>query len=193
MISEKLNTRSRINRRLSITVSAVVQVRNTEQSGNRIIPARMPGMTTPDSANRKPQAFQQAVTTQSSQGILRATWMKTTAAAQHWTDRHLIGTNQQQQRVDQQDSHSKPEGRRLKRVSISVRHSFRCARSPAFTSATGWARRRTTSQDGISNATNRKASRPCRLIALRTEAALASRFGTISPNRALLSVPAFRK
>jgi hypothetical protein len=33
MISEKLNTRSRINRRLSITVSAVVQVRNTKNQG----------------------------------------------------------------------------------------------------------------------------------------------------------------
>jgi hypothetical protein len=30
MISEKLNTKSRINRRLSITVSAVIQVKNME-------------------------------------------------------------------------------------------------------------------------------------------------------------------
>jgi len=192
MISEKLNTKSRINRRLSITVSAVVQVKNTEQSGNRIIPARMPGMTTPDSTNRQPHAPEQAMTSQSVHGILRATWMKTTATAQHWTDRHLIGANQHQQWVDQQSSHSEPEGRRFKRVSISVRHNLRCARSPAFTSTTGRVRRRTRSQDGISTAINRKASRPCRLIALRTEAAFASRFGTINPSRALLSVPAFR-
>jgi hypothetical protein len=55
MISEKLKTKSRINRRLSITVSAVIQVRNTEKSGNRIIPARMPGMTTSDSPHGQPE------------------------------------------------------------------------------------------------------------------------------------------
>jgi hypothetical protein len=33
MISEKLNTKSRINRWLSITVSAVIRVRNTGNQG----------------------------------------------------------------------------------------------------------------------------------------------------------------
>jgi hypothetical protein len=96
MISEKLNTKSRINRRLSITVSAVVQVKSTEQSGNRIIPARMPGMATPDSPHRQPQAFEQAVTMQRSQGILGTAWVKTTTITQHGADCHLIGADQQQ-------------------------------------------------------------------------------------------------
>jgi hypothetical protein len=43
MISEKLNTNNRINRRLSITFSAVVQVK---KSWDRVESARMQRMTT---------------------------------------------------------------------------------------------------------------------------------------------------
>jgi hypothetical protein len=183
MISEKLNTKSRINRRLSITVSAVTQVKNTEKSWNGIIPTRVPGMTSADSPKSQPQASKQAVVTQSFHGILRATRMKTTPTTQHGADRQLIGANQPQQRVDKKSPHCGNNEKRFRRASISSRQTFRCPLSLALTPLTGRVKRRTRSHGGISTVIKRKASRPCRLIALRNEAARAKRLGTIKPSR----------
>ena len=150
----------------------------------------MPGMATSDSPHTQPQSPQQPVVTQCLHGILRATWMKTTTIAEPRADGQLIGTDQQHKRLDRHEPHSDFVGTRLKRTSISARHAFRCGWSAALIPVSDRFKRSTRSPAGISPAIKRNASRPCRLIALRNEAARANRFGTIHPSRAAPSLAA---
>lgn len=144
-------------------------------------------MTPPDSPKSQPQTPEQALATQGLHAVVRATRVKTTATTQHGADRQLVGANQQQERVDNQRFHCGNTDRRLNSVSISLRQAFRCSLSLAITPLTGRVSLRMRSQGGISVTIKRKASRPCRLIALRNDAVRASRFGTINPRRARLS------
>lgn len=150
----------------------------------------MPGMTTSDSPHTQPQSPQQTVATQSLHGVFRAAWVKTTAIAEPGADCQLIGADQQHKRLDRHEPHSDFVGTRLKRTSISARQALRCSLSAALIPASGRFRRSTRSLAGIPPAIRRNASRPCRLIALRNEAARASRFGTIHPSRAAPSLAA---
>lgn len=168
--------------RLTPALQVLSAVATTKISGNRIIPARMPWVAAANSPHSQPQASEQTMATQRLHGVLRATRVKPAAIAQHRADCQLVGADQHQQRLDEQGLHC--AGRRLRRTSISVRQAFRSARSAALTPTTGLLRRKTRSRGPISTAIKRKASRPCRLIALRNEAARASRFGTINPRRA---------
>jgi hypothetical protein len=68
-----------------------------KKSGNRIIPARMPGVTATDTAHGKPQALDGAMPLKRLDGILRAGREKTTTTAEEWADRVLIDANQADQ------------------------------------------------------------------------------------------------
>lgn len=150
----------------------------------------MPRMTTSDPPHTQPQSPQQTVATQSLHGVFRTAWVKTTAIAEPGTDRQLIGADQQHKRLDRHEPHNDFVGTRLKRTSISARQALRCSLSVALIPASGRFRRSTRSPAGMPPAIKRNASRPCRLIALRNEAARASRFGTIHPSRAAPSLAA---
>ncbi len=187
MISEKLKTRSRINRRLSITVSAVFQFSKAGFSGYGIITARVPRMAGSDAAHGEPQALEEAMATQCLDGVVGTTGMKTAAIAQHGTDRQLVATYQPQQRLDgSPPTHLEFEiaGSLRRRLSISERQFLRCKASAARTWLIPRFNRKTRSRATRSFARSRKASRPCRFTALRNDALRASLFGTIHPSRA---------
>ncbi len=114
-----------VSTRIDAGLRSVGRKRLTKKSGNWIIPARMPGMATPDSPHGQPQTPEQAVTPEGFHRILRTTRVKTTAAPQHGTDRNLVGAYQQQARVDQRRSHRDSIGRRFKRSPSSLRQTLR--------------------------------------------------------------------
>jgi hypothetical protein len=155
-------------------------------SGNRIIPARTPGMATTHSTQTKPDALAQTVLLQCLQGIVGATREKTATIAQHGTDRQLVATNQPEQwPQDQLTSIRQPVKQR-----ISPRQSLNCCLSCG--ASPGWLMVASTARPDRnlrtrSPRTTETPPVPWRLIALRKLAARAKRLGTIRPSLATAS------
>lgn len=155
-------------------------------SGNRIIPARMPWVAATNPTQTKPATLAQSIFLQGFHRVVRTTREIPAAVSQPRAYRKLIATYQPKQGPDDaRRLHLPGTAIRTSSESISPRQFFNCCFKFAFLIAeTGRFRRKTTSNPTDGTAIKRKASLPCRLIALRSEAARAKRFGTIKPNLA---------
>ena len=153
-------------------------------SGNRIIPARMPGVASTHPAQPKPAAFEHAMLLQGFHSEIGTTRKKPAAISQPGADCQLIASDQPDQQLHTRCSHAARFASLSRSASISPRHDLRCCPRSVCRSETGRFSRNTRSQGRLRAPERRNASLPWRLMELRSEAARAMRLGTIRPSLA---------